>query len=640
MSSNGIDKKDSVDGVDPELHKTMGPEENRLKSFSKDWPHTRLSPEKLARSGFYHTPTPQHPDRCICFICESALYNWDPDDDPWEEHCKWYPNCPFVMGKPTKNVPLERDEGDAGSGSGGDWGNGDTGSDTKLGYRAKAEEGSGSGFMSFKRGGLNSYVEQLTRKSSKQLEKNDSGLEKMSASEQPAMEMKDMNATDGALAEQDEEEYQMQKEALLAKITKSMESRQGSGSQEIEPISDRRSAKKTRKKASISKDKKQDELGPLEDDDVRKRRTDAEREIKELSTQANNLSMELRATELSISSSSQLFSRLRDKALSEADKRLTKLTGQMDRINANIIQISNVWLVAKKHELDVLLREVGEAEAKKAELSKSLAEMGERSEQEKRDLELLRRKDDIMREHAALISAKQRQIQELEETKELIDQEVNTLTEEKAMVQNELVDIKDSMERRKQELEGCERKLQTWGEREAAITAMEAELAARERAAELGEQDMRAREEWMAKKEGEMRCLESVLLTREKKVKEREMTIARKRSELAELAHNRRLTPHEQLQLMNTGADGKAEEGADCNLPLWIPDDAVLDCMLCQTRFTLVRRRHHCRICGRVCCNPCSDGKYQQLTKIKRFGFDQPVRVCMQCRGYLDAGDS
>ena len=106
------------------------------------------------------------------------------------------------MGKPTKNVPLERDEGDAGSGSGGDWGNGDTGSDTKLGYRAKAEEGSGSGFMSFKRGGLNSYVEQLTRKSSKQLEKNDSGLEKMSASEQPAMEMKDMNATDGALAEQ------------------------------------------------------------------------------------------------------------------------------------------------------------------------------------------------------------------------------------------------------------------------------------------------------------------------------------------------------------------------------------------------------------------------------------------------------
>ena len=54
-------------------------------------------------------------------------------------------------------------------------------------------------------------------------------------------------------------------------------------------------------------------MGPLEDDDVRKRRTDAEREIKELSTQANNLSMELRATELSISSSSQLFSRLRDK---------------------------------------------------------------------------------------------------------------------------------------------------------------------------------------------------------------------------------------------------------------------------------------------------------------------------------------
>merc|ERR1712185_713786 len=87
----------------------------------------------------------------------------------------------------------------------------------------------------------------------------------------------------------------------------------------------------------------------------------------------------------------------------------------------------------------------------------------------------------------------------------------------------------------------------------------------------------------MGKKEGEMRCLESVLLTREKKVKEREMTIARKRSELAELAHNRRLTPHEQLSIMNTGTDGKAEEGADCNLPLWIPDDAVSKTPICSS---------------------------------------------------------
>jgi hypothetical protein len=52
----------------------------------------------------------------------------------------------------------------------------------------------------------------------------------------------------------------------------------------------------------------------------------------------------------------------------------------------------------------------------------------------------------------------------------------------------------------------------------------------------------------------------------------------------------------------------------------------VLDCMLCHTRFTIVRRRHHCRICGRVCCHPCSDEKYDNVAKIRRFGFDTPVR--------------
>ena len=48
--------------------------------------------------------------------------------------------------------------------------------------------------------------------------------------------------------------------------------------------------------------------------------------------------------------------------------------------------------------------------------------------------------------------------------------------------------------------------------------------------------------------------------------------------------------------------------------------------MLCHTRFTIVRRRHHCRICGRVCCHPCSDEKYDDVAKIRRFGFDTPVR--------------
>ena len=34
--------------------------------------------------------------------------------------------------------------------------------------------------------------------------------------------------------------------------------------------------------------------------------------------------------------------------------------------------------------------------------------------------------------------------------------------------------------------------------------------------------------------------------------------------------------------------------------PAWIPDDQSTMCMSCKTPFTFVRRRHHCRNCGKV----------------------------------------
>lgn len=31
-----------------------------------------------------------------CFACDGGLKRWDPDDDPWTEHCRWFPACPFA----------------------------------------------------------------------------------------------------------------------------------------------------------------------------------------------------------------------------------------------------------------------------------------------------------------------------------------------------------------------------------------------------------------------------------------------------------------------------------------------------------------------------------------------------------------
>ena len=32
-----------------------------------------------------------------CFSCDGGLKRWDPDDDPWIEHCRWFPACPFAQ---------------------------------------------------------------------------------------------------------------------------------------------------------------------------------------------------------------------------------------------------------------------------------------------------------------------------------------------------------------------------------------------------------------------------------------------------------------------------------------------------------------------------------------------------------------
>eukprot|EP01130_Rhizamoeba_saxonica_P003912 TRINITY_DN1619_c0_g1_i2.p1 TRINITY_DN1619_c0_g1~~TRINITY_DN1619_c0_g1_i2.p1 ORF type:complete len:777 (+),score=111.87 TRINITY_DN1619_c0_g1_i2:641-2971(+) len=38
----------------------------------------------------------------------------------------------------------------------------------------------------------------------------------------------------------------------------------------------------------------------------------------------------------------------------------------------------------------------------------------------------------------------------------------------------------------------------------------------------------------------------------------------------------------------------------------WIADDAVSECMNCQSQFSLFFRRHHCRACGLIYCQQCS----------------------------------
>ena len=39
----------------------------------------------------------------------------------------------------------------------------------------------------------------------------------------------------------------------------------------------------------------------------------------------------------------------------------------------------------------------------------------------------------------------------------------------------------------------------------------------------------------------------------------------------------------------------------------WVPDNKSPECFKCAKKFYLLRRRHHCRICGRCHCSNCYD---------------------------------
>ncbi|KAF4522111.1 hypothetical protein B566_EDAN012737 [Ephemera danica] len=43
--------------------------------------------------------------------------------------------------------------------------------------------------------------------------------------------------------------------------------------------------------------------------------------------------------------------------------------------------------------------------------------------------------------------------------------------------------------------------------------------------------------------------------------------------------------------------------------PYWVPDSEAPMCMHCEAKFTVIKRRHHCRACGKVLCSRCCSQK-------------------------------
>ncbi|XP_057325171.1 RUN and FYVE domain-containing protein 2 isoform X2 [Microplitis mediator] len=63
--------------------------------------------------------------------------------------------------------------------------------------------------------------------------------------------------------------------------------------------------------------------------------------------------------------------------------------------------------------------------------------------------------------------------------------------------------------------------------------------------------------------------------------------------------------------------------------PTWANDRLVTNCKGCNREFNLTRRKHHCRNCGKIFCNSCSDNTIALPNSAK------PVRVCDECHVFL-----
>ncbi|MBN3295893.1 RUFY2 protein, partial [Amia calva] len=62
---------------------------------------------------------------------------------------------------------------------------------------------------------------------------------------------------------------------------------------------------------------------------------------------------------------------------------------------------------------------------------------------------------------------------------------------------------------------------------------------------------------------------------------------------------------------------------------VWLKDKDATQCKLCEKEFSISRRKHHCRNCGEIFCNACSDNELPLPASPK------PVRVCDTCHALL-----
>ncbi|KAG7577217.1 FYVE zinc finger [Arabidopsis thaliana x Arabidopsis arenosa] len=82
-------------------------------------------------------------------------------------------------------------------------------------------------------------------------------------------------------------------------------------------------------------------------------------------------------------------------------------------------------------------------------------------------------------------------------------------------------------------------------------------------------------------------------------------------------------------------------EPATVSRDFWMPDQSCRVCYECDSQFTLINRRHHCRLCGRVFCGKCTANSVPFAPSDLRSPREEweRIRVCNYCFRQWEQGD-
>ncbi|XP_012288981.1 RUN and FYVE domain-containing protein 2 isoform X2 [Orussus abietinus] len=80
---------------------------------------------------------------------------------------------------------------------------------------------------------------------------------------------------------------------------------------------------------------------------------------------------------------------------------------------------------------------------------------------------------------------------------------------------------------------------------------------------------------------------------------------------------------------LKEAADSAQQQNLQDGAAPWTKDRSITHCKGCNREFTLTRRKHHCRNCGKIFCNSCSENTIAMPNSAK------PVRVCDECHVFL-----